>query len=390
MGMRERASQPTWPPTRVSGFSVKKPESQPAELEQSEMLSLCQTLIRSEPIFICDLNGRFLFANEKMESILRTPSDELRSKKVADFVYHNEYPKLLDVITELRESSESKLRRFTVHTRDGEELVLSARAALMMSGGEPHSIEVLIRDVTDAAFDEQANRRLSALAAAAKVARSAGHDIKNFLNPAYALIDYLNKIDPDRLTPDRIIRLKKIAETAGAAVEKVDAIIKEMMLISSPGLRTVDSVDLNPILRVLMDEMEAPYLERTDYLFCLDLDGSIPFIRGDRLMLERAFYNVMVNSLEAMPQGGTLRVRSECVTTNEGKFIKVTISDTGCGMTDQVKERLFDPEFTTKGEKGNGIGLVLTSKSIVDHNGWIEVTSSPGKGSKFEFFIPAL
>ncbi len=146
-------------------------------------------------------------------------------------------------------------------------------------------------------------------------------------------------------------------------------------------------------------------LELFDYLIrkqgvkvVKDVVSPLPPVMGDMDQLNQVFSNLFLNAIQAMPQGGTLRLsasqkRISKEGLNEGKrfYIEVGIEDTGVGMRKDVLMKIFDPFFTTKEEdKGTGLGLTVSQGIVEDHDGWIDVESEIGKGSVFKVYLPSL
>jgi signal transduction histidine kinase len=110
----------------------------------------------------------------------------------------------------------------------------------------------------------------------------------------------------------------------------------------------------------------------------LDLDPSVGTIRGDAEQLGRALQNLLLNAVDAMPRGGTLTVR----TRRGDAAVRLEVSDTGEGLTEEERRRLFTPYYTTK-QHGTGLGLAIVQAVIADHGGRIRVESAPGRGTSF-------
>jgi signal transduction histidine kinase len=111
---------------------------------------------------------------------------------------------------------------------------------------------------------------------------------------------------------------------------------------------------------------------------------DVPVILGDGGRLRDAITNLIFNAVDAMPQGGTLTLRTRV----EGEFVLLEISDTGIGMTEEVRRNCFEPFFTTKGQEGTGLGLAMVYGIVQHHSGSIEVASKPGKGTTFTLRLP--
>jgi len=106
-------------------------------------------------------------------------------------------------------------------------------------------------------------------------------------------------------------------------------------------------------------------------------------IRADSVLLHRAFYNLFVNALQAMPNGGDLTIDVDL----NGFFCEVRIADTGCGISEDLKEKIFRPFFTTK-EKGTGLGLAIVKSVVESHGGEVAVESEKGRGTTLIVKLP--
>ena len=123
------------------------------------------------------------------------------------------------------------------------------------------------------------------------------------------------------------------------------------------------------------------------------LSPGLPPVLGDSTHIQTLFLNLITNALDAMPQGGVMTIETQQVPppllSGDGRWLEISIADTGIGITEESRKRIFDPFFTTKkmGE-GTGLGLAICEKIIKEHSGMIEVRSEVGKGSTFSISIP--
>jgi CheY-like chemotaxis protein len=133
-----------------------------------------------------------------------------------------------------------------------------------------------------------------------------------------------------------------------------------------------------------------------------DRRAALPAVEADAGMLEQVVMNLAVNARDAMPQGGKLTISIEPVQIDEehvkgnikrrlGKFVCLSVADTGCGMDEATLQRVFEPFFTTKEiGKGTGLGLATVDGIVAQHKGWVDVESDLGKGTTFKVFLPAI
>src|SRR5262249_28758910 len=120
------------------------------------------------------------------------------------------------------------------------------------------------------------------------------------------------------------------------------------------------------------------------------LDPELDAVMADAAQIEQVVMNLVVNARDAMPRGGRLSITTSNFRTLTGSHVRMSVSDTGEGMTDEVRARVFEPVFTTKPQgKGSGLGLATAYGIVEQANGQIRVESTPGKGSAFSVILPA-
>ncbi len=390
---KEIRSLSTMPPPRNSGFSLVKPATDPIGVKAEEAAEFYRSLheVSAECIFVCDLAGALLRANRRALEMFGIVESELPGASFTSMIPQAQVPRFL---ASLREAAESgcteEIQRLNLRTRDGRQVILASRSSAFMIGAEPLSVLHVARDVSDFFTLQDELKRDAALAAAGQVAGKAGHDIRNLLVPASSLIEYLLETDESKLTPARIGGLKRIAASAKEAMDNITHLISHLMILSAPGPKSVVDVDVNPILRVMADRIAVALEARKEkFSVQLDLCEDPRIVRGDRVELDRAFMNIAANAIDAMPSGGRLTIRTANDDSESQPMIRIAISDTGCGMNEEVMSRMFDPHFSTKGSRGNGLGLAITSKTVKDHGGIIRVSSEEGHGTSFEVLLPA-
>jgi CheY-like chemotaxis protein len=158
-------------------------------------------------------------------------------------------------------------------------------------------------------------------------------------------------------------------------------------------------VDINQSVRTVTDLLKGTMDKRV--ALELDLDRRGPVVRGDPSRFEQIILNLSVNALDAMPEGGELKILTESAHLGAefcklhpgmepGPHIRLSVTDTGTGMDQNVLSRIFDPFFTTKETgKGTGLGLSVVYGIVKNHAGAIEVASRPGEGTRFDVYLPA-
>jgi signal transduction histidine kinase len=121
----------------------------------------------------------------------------------------------------------------------------------------------------------------------------------------------------------------------------------------------------------------------------LDLEVALPWVLVDVNQMKQVLLNLVHNALQAMPNGGQMKILTETVSRSNRDWVVVSVLDTGVGISQADQARIFEPFFTTKGNRGGtGLGLSVTYGIVTDHGGQIEVESQPGSGSKFTVWLP--
>ena len=175
-----------------------------------------------------------------------------------------------------------------------------------------------------------------------------------------------------------------------AALDGASLIRKIQQYIRNEQQKQFEPLDVETLIRECVS-LSRPYWynepRRQGISIDIDLElATVPPILGSGTELREVFLNLILNAVQAMPDGGKLRIASQ----DEGNgLIRVTVEDSGGGMPEHVRRRIFEPLFTTKGERGTGMGLSVSYGIIREHDGRIEVESAPGEGTRFNISLPA-
>ncbi len=217
------------------------------------------------------------------------------------------------------------------------------------------------------------------LAATGKLAAGVAHEINNPMQTIRGAIKLSteNMNDPERL--------EIYLEMANEEVDRVIRIVERLRSVYRPGKMETVSIDINKLLTdilVLLNQSLEQHGIETEQ----ELEPDMPEMVGALDQIKQVFLNLMLNAIEAMPNGGLLTVKTKAPPDG---IIRVDISDTGEGISEENLQHLFEAFHTTK-EKGTGLGLSISYDIIDRHNGMIEVDSIPGKGTTFSVILPAL
>ncbi len=222
------------------------------------------------------------------------------------------------------------------------------------------------------------------VAAWRELARRLAHELKNPLFPLQLTVENLMRArtqSPDQF--DEVFR--ESSTTLLAEISNLKTIIGRFSEFSKMPQPQLQTMQVNEILRGVVKLFEAQLQApgREPIVCKLELDENVGTIAADADLLHRAFSNLVLNAMDAMPHGGTLTLRSRCDRGN----IVIEVADSGSGMTREECERIFTPYYTSK-QYGTGLGLAIVQSVVSDHGGTISVQSEPGSGSAFVIELP--
>jgi len=283
----------------------------------------------------------------------------------------------------IRETHEQNVQLLQQVHQFNEELTKKIEAATSELAKRNEELELL----NEALFESQ--RQLSQsekLAAVGQVTATMAHQIGTPLN---SISGYIQLIMHDgNLQPRDRDRLRIIE----SQLDRLADSVKNFLSFTRQPKPQLRPLDVNEVLEELIHLSEPWFLARNVRL-STDLFPNLPPILGDPTHLQTLFLNLITNALDAMPQGGVLTIKTRqglpSLSAQDGKWLEISITDTGIGITEESKKRIFDPFFTTKkmGE-GTGLGLAICEKIVKEHSGRIDLESEVGKGSTFFISIP--
>jgi PAS domain S-box-containing protein len=259
---------------------------------------------------------------------------------------------------------------------------------------------VHLEDITEKRGKEARLRRAENLASLTTLAAGVAHEIKNPLGSISIHIQLIQKAlaagraacsddgaegGPAPWTerpaaPFDI--LDKYIAVVNEEIDRLNRIVVDFLFAVRPMDMELREGNLNNLIRELMDFVHFE-LEAAGISCVLELAASLPALDYDERYIKQALLNLIKNSLAAMPEGGTLTIRTEAA----GNEVRILIADTGMGIPEENLPKIFEPYFTTK-ETGSGLGLTLVFKIIKEHRGEISVKSKEGEGTSFMIILP--
>jgi PAS domain S-box-containing protein len=378
-----------------------------AEKKESRMLKQERERYRSffmaspVPVAILGRDGRIVECNRAFAELLGYRVERLQSMRLWELTHPEDLPALREeeVSFESGRVDHSKSeRRFLKSGGD----FLWAAVTTDAYRGRSGQIEYLLMEVVDISdikkMEEELSKQIRELRAQVegkateleKVVRTspeteklvsigmsvaqATHDIRNPLTAIDLGLFALENLSP-RGDPEEA---SKIIATMRTAVKQASDIVGELTQFAKTGSLKKVRVSMKELVRESLKSLNIPSTIRVQN----EVEAGITVL-GDRTELLRVFQNLFKNAVEAMPEGGTLKVWSKL---SDGSVV-IGVSDTGKGMTQEVLHKIFSPFFTTK-EKGMGLGLAIVKKFVTDHGGRVECESEVGKGTTFRVMLP--
>ncbi len=248
--------------------------------------------------------------------------------------------------------------------------------------GHVTSVLSIARDITEERLASERAAQADKLRALGQLASGVAHNFNNILAAILGHAQLIKRDSQDEGLAQRMEIIEHAALDGAQTVKRIQAFGLQQ---SESVNETVDITQLvqdsTSLTRARWcDEAQARGLH---YDVNLDLQ-QLPFVRGSGSELREVFVNIILNALDAMPQGGQLRIATE----TKGGFVRASFADSGVGMDRDVCDHIFEPFFTTKGAMGTGLGLAVSHSIIERHGGRIEASSSLGKGATFTVSLP--
>ncbi len=334
-------------------------------------------------VLTLDREGRVLTWNKAAEDIT-----SIQAADVAGLPFTAAIDKLdispsdraqtVDAIRQVMDTGEKFLGyKLEYHGLDGDVAFINMNISQLRNHvGEMLGLVIIFEDITREIKMENEMRRISELAAIGQLAASIAHELRNPLSSIKGAAQYIRKEYEDHTL---------MCEFLDIIIEEVNVLNKittEFLDFARPTRFNLKDADVNDVLFRLLQLMQMDISKHAvDVRQTLAYD--IPRVIADDKQLEQVFRNIVLNALQAMPEGGTLSI----TTSAEPDGVSIKLSDTGCGITEEELKQIFVPFFTTK-TKGTGLGLAIVQKIVENHGGRVSVNSRVGEGTTFHVFLP--
>ncbi|MCD4805895.1 MAG: PAS domain S-box protein [Desulfobacterales bacterium] len=322
-------------------------------------------------ILTIDLNGNIKSFNKGAEKITGFLRSEIINKKLSDV-----FPVLSSVLN--KENQWKQGNRFEV-VGSGKILGCSV-TPLVDSNRKKIGNTLIFQDLTVIKEMERKIERNKRLAFVGEMAAGLAHEIRNPLASISGPIQMLSKDlrldETDRKLMQIILRGK----------DRLDGFVKDFLLLARPKPSERMDINVEVIIDDLLESLRFSHEWREDIEVIKNLCNQTS-IYGNKAEIRQVIWNMISNAVQAMPEGGKLKIETSEVFNDTKEYLEILISDNGCGIEEKNQDKVFEPFYTTK-KNGTGLGLAIVNRIVESHMGKIRIKSKPGKGTDCIVLLP--
>ncbi|MGH7849812.1 MAG: PAS domain S-box protein, partial [Thermodesulfobacteriota bacterium] len=373
----------------LRGLMIDITDLKHAEMKLKESANRYRTLVENinDLIVETSADGRFIYLSPKHEEFLGYKPEELMGRNIFENIHPDDLPLALKEFSRVIGSQASGKAVFRYRHKNGNwRWFESTGQTVDTVSGEMRCV-IVSRDITDRKRFEEELFKAEKLESLGVLAGGIAHDFNNLLTVILGNISVSKmKLDPKDKIHGRLV------EAENASFRARD--LTSQLLTFSKGGAPVKEF-LQSLGDLIVDT--ANFVVSGSKVKCeFEMDEDLWPVEVDEGQISQVIHNLIINSDQAMPDGGIIKVSAGNVELGanneprlkEGRYLNITIEDTGIGMTKELMDKIFDPYFTTK-QRGSGLGLATVYSIVRNHEGHIEVSSKIGAGTRFDIYIPA-
>lgn len=336
-------------------------------------------------------NDVHIYTNSKYKELTGYNYEELNQLSIEKLIeFSSQQLDLRSILKYLRENTGNELFNARIIRKNRSPLDVEISASSVLYYGRMILV-ISMLDISDRKILEKQLIHAQKMQSMGTLAGGIAHNFNNLLmgiqgNASIALLDVKdnNPIQKNLLNIEKLVR-------SGANLTN------QLLGYAREGKFEIRPINLNLVIKETSETFGAA---RKDIQIALDLEPKLSGVKADQGQIEQTLLNLYINAADAMPDGGTLTIKTANVTDKEignkpykakkGSYVLITVNDTGFGIDPKIIDRVFEPFFTTKGlAKGTGLGLASAYGIIKGHGGYIDVSSTPGKKTTFSIYLPS-
>jgi len=317
-----------------------------------------------------------LFFNRAAETVVGLPLERTVGLPIHE-VLDPAHP-LLPFVDRVLVGSAGIRNATVVLPHDGRDKEFLVSAFHMEDAHRVMGVAVLLKDLESIKTVQSLVSYSAKLAALGRLTSGVAHEVKNPLNAMMIHVELLK----ERLE-DSGVDVKKSLEVIGSEIRRLDRVVQGFLKFMRPQELTLKPVDLNAMLQSVCALLEAES-QSHGVRFVLELDAALPAVSADEELLRQAFINILQNAVQAMPNGGAVRLRTR---PEQLDWVRVTVTDQGVGIAPEDVDKIFKLYYTSK-PGGSGIGLSVVYRIVQLHDGTVEAKSQPGRGTALIVRLP--
>ncbi|MDH5393081.1 MAG: PAS domain S-box protein [Gammaproteobacteria bacterium] len=352
---------------------------------------LIESIINAIPdrIYYKNSEGVYIGSNKAFNDYIGLSKSEMTGKTDEDILTQAQAAANHNIEKEITLSGKNKQTEDVIADKNGDEKIFdTVHTVFKKDDGEILGYIQISRDITEVRNKEIQLRRSQRMDALGKLTGGIAHDYNNLLGVIIGYSELLSMSVKDD-------ELKMFSDEIMKAGERGSRLTKKLLSFTKNQTVTAASININEILKTDLSMIQKTLTARIE----IDLDLQEPLwpLWLDAGDFQDSILNMSINAMHAMPDGGSLHIKTRNITLldeeanirniSPGDYVRLSLTDTGCGMDSVTKEQLFDPFFTTKGEKGSGLGLSQVFGFVNRSKGAINIYSELGRGSTFNLYF---
>jgi len=364
---------------------------------QVDALARLRTIYEGASIGITrvDLEGRVLEANPAFEELIGYSAAELRELPAGKITHPDDWIAHSVLHDEMIAGKQDSYRYEKRYVRKDAEFVWCQLTAVLERdpAGRPSVVTAMIEDISERKEAEDQLRQSQKMDAIGQLSAGIAHDFNNMLMGVLGYAEIARgEVEEGSRAENCLVKIEESAQRAASLTRQLLAFGRRQTL-------QVRAIDLNELVSETVSLLSRVVGEQTELVPVLA--PALMRVQADATQIQQVLFNLVLNARDATPDGGTVTVETrnvelaaddlpQHVELPSGRYVMLAVTDTGIGMTADVKERLFEPFFTTKGVgEGTGLGLPSVYGIVKQSRGDVEVISEPGEGAAFRIYLPA-